>query len=148
MTTTHSTKIGVTAGYRALFGHAWLLVTFRHRGTGMDLTDGNSLLLGIFASLFAGVPTLIPGVASTNIMLSYCQAALIAGVAIGVFYAVLGRRDAAAMSLLIMVSSSIETALLLTNESAALPILGMKAWFLAAQGVFFFRADRSTVASL
>lgn len=148
MTTTDSSKIGVTAGYRALLGHAWLLVTFRHRGVGMDLTGVHSLLLGILASVFAGLPTLIPAVATPSTLLLYCQATLLAGVAIGVFYVFLGRRDAAALSVLIMASSLIETALLLAIESTFLPILVMKAWFLAAQGVFYFRADRSTVGGL
>lgn len=140
---------GKTTGaghFTDIASHAWMILTFRHRGAGLDLGGAHMLLLGIVASLVAGVTALLPVAGDQVEFLAFWQAALVTGIAISVFYVVLGRRSAAAMIALILFTAPVELALLLLFESPHLFILLIKLWLFSAQAVFVLRADRVAVS--
>lgn len=145
MSTIYYSKTTGAAFCTALMRHACLILSFRHRGSEVDMGGTHMLLLGVIASLLAGVPAMLSAAGGPADFSLFCQATLIAGIAMTVFYVVLGRKNAAAMIILILFSAPVEIALLLLADSPHLFILVSKLWFFSAQAVFVLRADRVTV---
>jgi len=146
MSTNSYGKTTDPAFFTALMRHACLILSFRHRGSELDMGGTHMLLLGGIASLLTGLTAMLSAAGGPADFSLFCQAALIAGIAMAVFYVVLGRKNAAAMIILILFSATVEFALLLLFESPHLFILVSKLWFISAQAVFVLRADRVAVS--
>jgi len=120
----------------ALLGHAWRILTFRHRGIGLTLAPAHLLLLGLIAATLSGVTALVPTVDETPGPYAFAQAFSIALVTIWLQYALIGRTVTAGTILLALITEPAGIAFKLAFEQ---PDTLLSYWTLAALFVFVYR---------
>ena len=121
---------------RALLGHAWLILTFRHRGQGLDLATPHLLLISLLAASLAAITALVPVASVVADPYSVAQVAAVALLAFGGCFVLLGRSAAAGLVVLIILT---EPLAIVFRLAFAQPDYYLSVWTLVAQFVFFLR---------
>lgn len=120
----------------ALLGHAWRILTFRHRGIGLALAPAHLLLLGLIAATLCGVTALIPPVAETPGPYAFAHGFSLALVTIGLLYVLTDRTVTAGTILLTLIT---EPAAIIFKLAFEQPDTLISYWTLAALFVFVYR---------